>query len=110
MTTYTINRGIGKPIEFRGLKAQYILYAGGLVIADFLLFVILYICHVNSWVCVVLSFGSGAAGISVLYQRSRKYGEYGWARKRAGKNTPRALCCRTYTLFIQLKTNACHSN
>lgn len=104
MTTYNINRGVGKPIEFRGLKAQYILYAGGLLIADFLLFVILYICRINSWICVTLSFGSGVVGISMLYRRSRKYGEYGWARKRAGKNIPKALCCRTCSLFINLKT------
>jgi len=109
MTIYNINRGVGKCVEFKGLKAQYILYAGGVLIADFLVFVILYICHVNSWICVVLSFGSGAMGISLLYRRSRKYGEYGWARKSAGKNTPKALCCRSYKLFINLKTNACHS-
>ena len=102
MTTYTINRGVGRPVEFRGLKAQYILYGGGLLVADFLLFVILYLCHVNSWICVALSFGSGVLGISLLYRRSRKYGEHGWARRRAGKNTPATLCCRTCTLFIHL--------
>jgi hypothetical protein len=110
MATYNINRSVGKPIEFRGLKAQYILYAGGLLIADFLLFVILYLCHVNSWICVALSFGTGAAGMSILFRRSRKYGEYGWARKRAGKNVPKALCCRSTTLFTDLIANRCHSH
>ncbi|HVV04267.1 MAG TPA: DUF4133 domain-containing protein [Puia sp.] len=108
MTTFNINRNVGRPIEFRGLKAQYILYAGGLLVADFLLFVILYLCHVNSWICVALSFGSGATGVSLLYRRSRIYGAYGWARRRAGKNTPKTLCCRSCTLFIHLKKMVCH--
>ena len=103
MPIYNINRAVNKPIEFRGLKGQYILYAGGLLIGDFLLFVILYICHINTWVCVVIGFGSGATGVSMLYQRSRKYGQHGWARKRAGRYTPKALRARSNTLFINLK-------
>ena len=41
---YPVNKGIGRPVEFKGLKAQYLfLFAGGLL-AAFILFVILYIC------------------------------------------------------------------
>ena len=39
---YPVNKGIGRPVEFKGLKAQYLfLFAGGLL-AAFILFVILY--------------------------------------------------------------------
>jgi len=39
---YPVNKGIGRPVEFKGLKAQYLfLFAGGLLSA-FILFVILY--------------------------------------------------------------------
>ena len=39
---YGINKGIGKSVEFRGLKAQYLfIFAGGLL-AVFVVFVILY--------------------------------------------------------------------
>ena len=43
MAEYPINKGIGRPVEFKGLKAQYLLFifAGGLL-AAFVLFVILY--------------------------------------------------------------------
>ena len=38
---YTINKGIGRSVEFKGLKAQYLfLFAGGLLAV----FVLLVIC------------------------------------------------------------------
>ena len=34
MAEYPINKGIGRPVEFKGLKAQYLfLFAGGLLAA-----------------------------------------------------------------------------
>ncbi len=42
MAEYSINKGIGKPAEFRGLKFQYLfLFAGGLL-PIFVVFVIMY--------------------------------------------------------------------
>ena len=40
---YSINRGINRPLEFRGLKAQYIWHLGGGLVAVLILFSILYI-------------------------------------------------------------------
>ena len=46
---YPVNKGIGRPVEFKGLKAQYLfLFAGGLL-AAFILFVILYMAGVSQW-------------------------------------------------------------
>jgi len=38
---YQINKGINKPIEFKGLKAQYIWYLGGGLVALLVLFAII---------------------------------------------------------------------
>ena len=47
MAEYPVNKSIGRPVEFKGLKAQYLfVFAGGLL-AAFLLFVILYMA--GSW-------------------------------------------------------------
>ena len=47
METYPINKGIGRSVEFQGLKSQYLfIFAGGLL-ALFVLFVILYMAGVN---------------------------------------------------------------
>lgn len=47
MMEYTINKGIGKSVEFQGLKAQYLfIFAGGLL-ALFVLFVVMYMAGIN---------------------------------------------------------------
>ena len=39
---YPVNKGIGRPVEFKGLKAQYLfLFAGGLLSAFILLMTLL---------------------------------------------------------------------
>ena len=102
---FIINRAIDKPIEFRGLKAHYILYAGGLLVGDILLFAILYICRVDSWICVTISFGLGGGGVTMLYKSCKKHGQYGLAKKRAAKGVPKAILCTSRKVFIQLKTD-----
>ncbi|WP_304649260.1 DUF4133 domain-containing protein, partial [uncultured Duncaniella sp.] len=43
MSEYQINKGIGRSVEYKGLKAQYLfIFAGGLL-AIFVVFVIMYI-------------------------------------------------------------------
>ena len=54
MAEYPINKGIGRPVEFKGLKAQYLfLFAGGLL-AAFILFIILYMAGAGQWLCLSL--------------------------------------------------------
>lgn len=107
LTTYTINRAVDKPIEFKGLKAQYILYAGGVLVSDILLFAVLYICRVNSWVCVLVSFGLGGGGVTMLYKSCKKYGPYGLAKKAAARKVPSSIRTRTRTSFTQLNKQSC---
>ena len=57
MAEYPVNKGIGRPVEFKGLKAQYLfIFCGGLL-ALFVLFVILYMVGIDQWICT----GFGAA-------------------------------------------------
>jgi len=105
--TYIINRAVDKPIEFRGLKAQYILYAGGVLVGDIFLFAILYICRVNSWICVLVSFGLGGGGVTMLYKSCKKYGQYGLAKKSAAGRVPSSIRCSTRTIFTQLNKQSC---
>ena len=54
MAEYPINKGIGRPVEFKGLKAQYLfIFCGGLL-ALFVLFVILYMVGTDQWICCLL--------------------------------------------------------
>ena len=47
-TVFQINKGINRPIEFHGLKAQYILYFVIGILSLLILFAILYIIGINS--------------------------------------------------------------
>ena len=48
-SVYKINKGINKPVEFRGLKAQYIWYLGGGLVILLILFAILYVIGINTF-------------------------------------------------------------
>ncbi len=88
---YHIHKGINQPIEFRGLKAQYIWWLGGGLALLVLLFAFLYIVGVSLFVCVLLIFGLGAGLFSFVYRMSKQYGEYGMMKKVARKYVPNEL-------------------
>ena len=49
---YPVNKGAGNPVEFKGLKSQYLfVFAGGLVMV-LLAVVILYLVGVDQWICI----------------------------------------------------------
>ena len=94
METYPINKGIGRSVEFQGLKSQYLfIFAGGLL-ALFVLFVILYMAGVNQWICI----GFGGTSTSILvwqtFSINRKYGEHGLMKRSALHSHPRYLINR----------------
>ena len=91
---YTINKGIGRSVEFKGLKAQYLfLFAGGLL-AVFVLLVIFYTAGADQWACI--GFGAGAASALVFYtfRMNAKYGETGLMKLAAARRRPRYLINR----------------
>ncbi len=94
MAGYSINKGIGKSVEFKGLKSQYLfLFAGGLL-AVFVLFVILYMIGIDQWICI--GFGVIAASVLVwmTFNLNAKYGEYGLMKLMAKRQHPRYLINR----------------
>ena len=86
-----------------GLRGQYILYAAGTLVGDLVLFVILYCCKLPGWLCIIISFGVGATGVSICARLSRRYGVYGYMKKRARRRIPPYLRCRSRKLFTNLK-------
>jgi hypothetical protein len=91
---YNINKGIGKSVEFKGLKAQYLfVFAAGLL-SVFVLFVIFYMAGVGQWTCI--AFGVIAASVLVwlTFHLNGKYGEHGLMKLMAKKQHPRYLINR----------------
>src|ERR1700741_4688511 len=103
MSVYVINKGVSKPIVFRGLKAQYIAYlAIGLVVL-LISFAILYICGLSLWVILPLILGLGTALFVSVFRLTDLFGENGLSKHFAKKQLPDFGPCRSRKLFINLK-------
>jgi len=100
---YTINKGINKSIEFRGLKAQYIWYFGAGVIGLLILFAILYIIGINSFVCLGIIIVAGTVLTIKIYALSNTYGEYGMMKKIATRSVPKVVKSKGRKAFLHLK-------
>jgi hypothetical protein len=101
-SVYTINKGINKPIEFKGLKAQYIWYLGGGLLVLLILFAVLYICGVNTFVCLIIIVGAGTALFMHVYKLSHKYGEHGMMKTVAKRSVPKTIKSYSRKIFIEL--------
>jgi hypothetical protein len=85
---YPINKGIGKPAEFQGLKAQYLfIFAGGLL-GLFVVFVVMYMIGVNQWFCIVFGIVAALTLVYGTFHLNRKYGEHGLMKAQARSNHP----------------------
>jgi hypothetical protein len=94
MNTYNINKGIGRTVEFRGLKAQYLfIFAGGLL-GILILVMILYMAGTSSYICLFLGAGGASLIVWQTFSLNRKYGEHGLMKIGAKKRHPRYIICR----------------
>lgn len=75
MAEYAINKGVGRSVEYKGLKAQYLfIFAGGLL-AVFVVFVIMYICGISQWVCIGFVAVAASALVWLTFHLNAKYGQ-----------------------------------
>ena len=102
-SVYKINKGINKPIEFKGLKAQYIAYLAAGLITLLILFAILYITGVNMFVCLSITVILGVALFMTVYRMSDTYGQYGLLKKLAKKSLPEFIKVSSRKPFLNLK-------
>jgi len=100
---YKINKGINQSIEFKGLKAQYIWYLGGGVILLMILFAILYILGLPTFVCIGFIGICGTVLVMGTYRISRKYGEHGMMKAIARRQLPTAIRFYSRDLFLKCK-------
>ena len=100
---YSINKGVNKSVEFRGLKAQYIWYLGGGLIGLLILFAILYISGINTYICLVVILIAGGFLFTRVYKLSNKYGEYGMMKKAAKRMLPTVIKINSRKQFIKNK-------
>ena len=100
---YQINKGINKPLEFKGLKAQYVWYFAIGVMALLILFGLLYLTGLPTYVCVAMTMIAGAFKTIKLYALSNKYGEHGMLKAIARKSIPRLIRNNSRKVFMVRK-------
>jgi hypothetical protein len=86
--TYPINKGINRSIVFRGLKGQYIWYAGAAMFMVMILYALLYICGINTYLCLLIAVCLALCSIMIVYQLSASYGEHGLTKALAARKVP----------------------
>lgn len=103
-SVYNINKGINKPIEFKGIKAQYLMYlAAGLVIL-MLAFSIMFVSGVPIYICMAIVGILGYLLFSKVNKYSHQYGEFGLIKVAGYRACPTYLCCRSRQItFLDLK-------
>lgn len=94
-TVYHINKGINRSLEFRGLRAQYIWYLGGGLVAVLVLYAVMYICGLNAYICMAVCLGAGGFVFVKVYRMNNTYGQHGLARKMAKGRIPKVLRCKS---------------
>lgn len=94
MASYTIHKGVDKPVEFKGLQSQYLfIFAGGLI-GVFLLVVVLYMGGVNQLVCVGIGAVLGLTLVLLTFRMNEKFGTHGLMKLLATKLHPRRIINR----------------
>ncbi len=101
-SVYMINKGINQSIEFKGLKAQYIWYLGAGVVLLMIVFAILYIMGLPSFLCVGLIGTAGGFLVFQIYKLSNRYGQYGMMKALAKKQLPKCIKVYGRRVFIML--------
>lgn len=101
---YEINKGINRPIEFKGFRAQYITYLAIGLVALLLSFAIGYMIGIPSIVLLIIVGGSGFWYISRIYTLSKKHGEHGLMKVSAYQNVPTAIIIQSRKPFFRLKS------
>ena len=89
-----INKGVGKQVEFKGLRAQYVfIFAGGLL-GVFVLFVVLYMMGAPPVVCITIALVLGTALVWFTFHLNAEYGAHGLMKLAARHRFPRRISSR----------------
>jgi hypothetical protein len=102
-SVYRINKGINRPIEFKGLKAQYIWYLGAGLVLLLVMFAVMYISGVNVFISLPLILFLGTVLFMFIYRLSDKYGQFGLMKETARRSVPAYITFNSRKVVLNLK-------
>ena len=94
MSDFEINKGVGREVEFKGLRAQYLfIFAFGLL-AVFVVFVIMYTAGIAQWTCIGFGVSAATAVVWLTFSLNRRFGSHGLMKLLAARQHPRRILSR----------------
>lgn len=101
---FRVNKGVGKAVEFKGLKAQYIWILASGVVGLLVLFAILYMIGLNQYACIAVTIALGGVHITLVFRLSKRFGQYGLMKWQASKGVPKHLRAYSRKHFFKRTT------
>ncbi|RCR67064.1 MULTISPECIES: DUF4133 domain-containing protein [Larkinella] len=98
-----INKGIGKPVELKGLKGTYLYLAVGIVACSLFLALILYGLDVNTYLTTVIVLSLTLGGVWYCMRMSAKHGMWGLVKQEATRSQPKAIIINSAKPFAKLR-------
>ena len=94
MSDFEINKGVGREVEFKGLRAQYLfIFAFGLL-AVFVVFVIMYTAGIGQWTSIGFGVSAATAVVWLTFSLNRRFGSHGLMKLLAARQHPRRILSR----------------
>lgn len=84
MATFQVNRGVGKPVEFFGLRSQYVFYLL-LITVTVLFFSFILSILLNAMGALLLGIISFLLAVCSVFKLNNTYGEHGLMQNLASK-------------------------
>ncbi|PRY35049.1 uncharacterized protein DUF4133 [Spirosoma oryzae] len=99
-----VNKGIGNPVEFRGLKGTYLYLSAGIAISSLVLAVILNgVFGLNVYLATAIVIASAGGGIWYCMRLSAKHGVSGLLKLEATRSQPKAIIISSAKPFAKLR-------
>jgi len=103
---YQINKGMGKPIVFKGFQGQYITYLASGMVLLLVGFTIGYIAGMPLYVLLPLVVLLGAGLLLGVGKLSKRFGVHGLAKFMARRGLPSYVRFSSRRTFLRLGSNA----
>lgn len=99
-SVFQINKGVNRSIEFRGIKAQYLVFLAIGMVALLILCAAAFIAGLPPIAVIVIVVSAGYGLVVVAQRYSKQYGEHGFAKKLAQSRMPAFLTSSSRRIFF----------
>jgi hypothetical protein len=97
---YQINKGVNRPLEFKGVKGSYIGLLGAGLVVIFILSAILFTAGLNNYLLLGMVLPAGALLFVLVARFSKRFGEHGLLKKIAKKQLPKCVASKNSKMFF----------